>query len=102
MGGHFTALESQTLVVGIRLPNDADVAAVINRAVVAGLESVPVSERPSGLLKVWWFTLHEVDFKTWAWSRAAATMCRLLCADLTGMPDEQASRVAAEYAAYRP
>jgi hypothetical protein len=98
LGGSLLTQEAPGLVVRLRLPQESGLQA----AVLAGLESLGAPERPAGLLELSWALVHEVDFKAWAWKRAAATVCRLLCADVAGMSDGEAGRLAEAVAAYRP
>lgn len=63
--------------------------------VVRGIESVPAEHRPAGLLDLSRFVVHGADFKQWAWRATAATLVRLLCADVSSMPDGAAAALAA-------
>lgn len=95
LGAQLTPHEEGGLHLRVRSPHD-----LVRDAVKAGIESVPQHNRPTGLLDISYFTVHEVDFKSWAWRRAAATMCRLMCADVAVMTDDEAATLAAQFAQF--
>jgi hypothetical protein len=82
--------------VTLTLADDPDIDIVLP-AVIAGLEAMPVGDRPAGRLAVDWFAVHPVDLKVWAWRNTAATMARLLCADVAALDDATASALALGY-----
>jgi hypothetical protein len=91
-----TPSEGDVLEVTIAVVDDPDGEAVLPE-IVAGLTAMPVEERPAGRLEVSWIAIHPVDYKVWAWRNAAATMARLLCADVSEMDDATAAALAQGY-----
>lgn len=96
IGGALTPSTEASLEVTLTLADDPDIDIVLP-AVIAGLEAMPVGDRPAGRLAVDWFAVHPVDLKVWAWRNTAATMARLLCADVAALDDATASALALGY-----
>lgn len=96
LGAALTPSEEGVLEVIVTLADDPDMTFVLP-AVLAGLEAMPASDRPAGRLELAWFVIHPVDLKVWAWRNAAATMVRLLCADVSALDDGAAAALAQAY-----
>jgi hypothetical protein len=96
LGGRMTPSTGDVLEVTIAVVDDPDGEAVLPE-IVAGLTAMPAEERPAGRLEVSWIAIHPVDYKPWAWRNAAATMARLLCADVSEMDDATVAALAQGY-----
>jgi 6-phosphogluconolactonase len=99
LGGELRAGAGAELRVTLRLPADCDGAGDVVQAVAAGIASAPA--RPRGHLDVRLPFVHPIDLKPWTWERCAATMLRLMAADVAAMSDDAAASAAEAVAAWR-